>query len=446
MTRYSDQVELVAGGVVLRTWLEYSVDSKLLTPADGFTMAVAAADRARREELREALQPGKRVQLFIGSPDVGTGATIRQRGSLQLTGIIDSLDIKGDRGAGALFSVEGRDLAGALVDASVPVDLIRSSGTRLVDLVASAIAPWSSEPYRLTTVATDDTVGRDILTGRGDGNQAGRRRRNQARAHGIRSESFTRRARLAAEAARAPVSEYALANVDARTRRGSASGLVADDIARLTIRDARPRAGESVWEYIDRHARRLGVLMWLSPDGKLVLGSIRYDQPALYKLIRRERSDPNEPNNILSGGAVRNAADRVSSVTVYGRTRGENLERAASLATATDPEMAELGLLRPLIVQDGSIRTEEEAERRARRELAKGRANALVLRYTMAHHGQGRSDGTGPLYATHRIAAVDDEIAGIRGEYFITDRTFTKSREHGTRTELLLVEKGSIVL
>lgn len=439
MTYLSDQAELVVDGQLLSTWLDYSVDSKLLTPADGFRFRVAVPDPAQREQVRGLLAPGKRVQLYIGSPDVATGESIRQRGALQLTGVIDERRTTANRNEGVVFQIEGRDLAGFLVKASVPIDLLRNAGTRLIDLAHAAIAPWSGEPWNMRVVA-DDTAGRDILTG-GTPSDASSRRSRQARAHGVASDRFSRRARLAAEANRAPISEYALADVDVRTRAGSASGMVQDDIARLTVRDARPHAGESVWQFLDRHARRLGVLMWMSPRGELVLGSIRYDQPPIYRLVRRLANDPADPNTILSGGLVENVADRASSVTVYGRASGGDLARATVRATADDPEMAALGIYAPVTVHDNSIRTQAEADRRAQRELAKGKANAFVLQYTVAHHGQRNY-----LFATLRIATVLDESADVEGEFLIVDRTFTKSRRDGTRTTLTLVPKGSIVL
>lgn len=430
----SDYVELVADEKKLSTWTSYVVDSRILTPADGFRLTVQPSTREERAALKSWLTPGKRVKLYVGSENVGTGASIRQDRYLQLTGIIDQIDTKGDRGGGTEFLVEGRDLGALLVDPSVPINLIRESGTRFMDLARAAAQPYGIE------VVADWSAERDVVGGRARRTPRDRLQRQQAREHGIPQESYSRRTRLLAEVAGRPIDEVALADVEARSREGAANGLIQPDIERLTMREARPRAGETVWQFLQRHAERLGLLMWMTPTGKLVVSSPRYDQEPLYRFIRRERNNPEDPNTILAGGETLNAAERYSRVTVYGRARGDDIARSTIVATAIDEELEAI-LSRPLILHDNSIRTVDEALRRAKKELAKSKANAQALRYTVEHHGQGDN-----LYAIDRIAYVDDEIADVEGEFFMVTRTFKKSRDEGTTTDVELVPRGAIPL
>lgn len=430
----SDLVSLVADGQRLSTWSSYTIDSRLLTPADGWRLTCHPATSDERAALRHWLRPGKRVRLYVGGGDVSTGATIEQERYLQLTGIVDQRETQGTRDGGTEFQVEGRDVGALLVDASVPINLVREAGARFTDLARAAVQPWGIE------VVADWSAERDILAGRARRASSDRLHRDQAREHGIASDRYSRRVRVLAELLGRPIDEVAVAAVEAQSRTGSANGMVQPDIERLTMREARPRAGETVWQFLQRHAERLGLLLWMTPTGRLVLSSPRYDQEPLYRLVRRERNDTNDPNTILAGGETLNGGERYSRVTVYGRARGDDLTRSSIVATEIDTEF-EADVYRPAVLHDNSVRTVDEAQRRAKKELAKSKANAQILRYTVAHHGQGDY-----LFAIDRVANVVDEIAGVEGNYYIVARTFKKTREQGTTADLELVPRGSIPL
>lgn len=431
----SDFVFLEVEDQRLDVWTSYKVESDLLTPADAFSFELGvggiASDAGRRrrfDELRELVAPGARVKLYVG--DDVTGRT-RAR-YLQLSGRITEREVDADRGEGTTLRVSGYDDAWPLVQSHVPVSLVREAGTSFIALVRAAVEPWS------IPVITDANAARDILTGRAGLTSEQELLVEQARQQGISPALMRRSLVRRAAAAQKPLDEYLNTTASDRGRSRSSSGQTPSDLERLTLRDARPRPGETIWEYLDRHARRLGVLMWMSPRGQLVLGSPHYGQAPLYSFVRRFQNRADDPNTILSGPVRDTLADRVSRVTVYGRTHGSDVERARVRATATDPDMTV-----PIeqVIHDNDVRTEAEANRRAKRALAESQARARTVEYQLPDHGMGRY-----LYAADTMARVVDEWAGIDEAMYVTGRTFSRSREAGTGTSVRLARRGSIVL
>src|SRR5207253_1426485 len=50
----------------------------------------------------------------------------------------------------------------------------------------------------------------------------------------------------------------------------------------LKLEKAKGQAGESVYAFLSRHARRFGLLIWGTADGKVVFGRPNYEQKPLY--------------------------------------------------------------------------------------------------------------------------------------------------------------------
>lgn len=432
----SDFVFLEVEGRRIDTWTSYKVDSDLLVPADAFSFELGVgsggasiAEQARRfGELRDLCAPGARVKLYVGDDVTGRS---RSR-YLQLSGRITEREVDVTSDGGTVLHVSGHDDAWPLVRSHVPVSLVRTAGTSFMALVRAVVEPWGIE------VVSDASASRDILTGASGLSSEQELLIEQARQQGI-DPAFMRRS-LVRRAAREqkPLDEFLGVTASDRARERSSSGQTPSDVERLTIRDARPRPGECVWEFLDRHARRLGVLMWMSPRGQLILGAPHYSQTPRYAFVRRFESRDDDPNTILGGPVRDTIADRVSRVTVYGRTHGDDVERARCRATATDDEMP-LGI--EMVVHDNDVRTEAEAQRRAKREIAETRMRGRSVEYALPDHGMGRY-----LYAVDTMARVVDEWADIDEAMYVTGRTFMRSRDAGTTTTVRLARRGSIVL
>jgi len=431
----SDVAFIEVNGVRILDWTEYSMDSDLMTAADGFSFSVAMPreEEARRAELREALAVGSEVTFYVGR-NVQNGSP--QNRYQQMVGIIDDLRVDVTKDGGTVFGIEGRDLAGVLTDASVELDIDVRSNMRLVDLVRAAVDPYDIE------VVTDSFAARRTL-------QAGRHPQNErARSAGVGASSYSLTAQAEADRTGRPIDEVtgnfvsdAISDIQIRraSRTGYANVMGPGDVERLLIRDARPQVGETVWAFCARHCERLGVLMWFSPLGRLILSSPRYTQEPRYRAVRRYNSTASDPNNILTGGLAESIGDRHSEVKVYGRGNIRSSERQPVTGVATDDSWPS-ARSKPLYMQESSIRSSTEAARKALRELMTNKKDAYLLTYTLPDHGQN-----GYLFAVDSTIAVIDEPAGVEGTFYITKRTFQQDRSGGTMTSIRAVPLGSLV-
>lgn len=431
-----DYAVLEANGLAIDAWTSYSFQSDLFTPADSFrlTLGVGTSNsrdtRANIARLKERIAPGTKVRLYVGS---GSSR------ALQGVCIVDAVEVQNDANGGTVLTVDGRDQAAFLIRSAADPGVYAKDDT-LVSVARKAVAPWGIE------VTADHVAGRDLRQARVRKDKM-RRLQDKARSYGIPPAMLSEK--LAASIDRGTISiedfvEAAGSSLDqARATRlgvpfsGGAPGLSALAIYQLKVKDVRPQSGETVWEFLDRHAQRNGLLMSFDPQGRLVFAGLEYNQPPSYRLVRRMRGATHE-NNILSGGARHDLSDVYQRIDVYGRAKGGDAFRSAFHGIAEDASVPY-----PLVrrVYDSSIKTQDDAQTRAEYELARSRQGALGLRYTVAGHS-----ADGAVFATDSIAYVLDEVAGLDGPYYITARTFTRSASAGALTELTLVPPGSIVL
>jgi len=399
-----DFAKVTLGSSELSTWQSYEITSDLTTPADAFSLTVPMTGTYdQRRDVIRAMREGVRISVYISAePDAGT--TVE---ALQMTGVIDNLSVTGGRG-GTVLRIQGRDNGGLLTSAMVDPRLAVTSSTRLVALIGDLISDFGME------VVTDTALARQELTGMSQSESASALGRARARSGGSTS-----------------------ARAAARARRGH-GGLTRPEVERVSVRDARPRMRETVWEFIDRHCRRFGVMCWVDARGRLVIGAPDYDQEPIMRLVRTLAPTAEEPNNILEGGSTERWDGLSSEVTVYGRAHGQDGSRSRFVGHATNPNV---DVHRPVVIHDPSCRTTEEAQRRANEELGRQREDAFFLEYDVPHHGQGSR-----LYAIDTVLDVLDEEAAVEGLFYVVGRTFTCSRQEGAKTRLRLVPLGAITV
>ena len=439
----SESAFLEVDGARLPVWDEYSVDSDLFSPADGFSFGVSLPSDSRfstprsRAELREKLKPGRSVKLYVGD-DSELGPETR---FLQMTGFIDDADVTATRDGGTVVKVQGRDVAGYLVDASVDLRIAVTPEMKLLDLIRVAVEPWDID------VLADSFAASETL--RGNSRQrAGSRQRRGARAAGIRADRYSLSAQAEADRTGRPIEEVvgtapdtdpAAAQARLATRSAYANGLSPSDIARLKVSDARPQVGETVWAFIDRHCKRLGVMIWFAPEGRLIVSSPHYTQDPSFSAVRRYRSDASQPNNVLDGSVRQSIGERVSKVTVYGRGNPRTGSRTIPHGVAVD-ESWPSPFPKEMVIQDTAIKTDAEATRRAVRELNQRKQQSFMLEYELQGHGQGPV-----IYSIDTVMTVVDDAADVRGNFYVTRRTFQRSRTDGTKTSIQALPIGAIV-
>lgn len=461
-----EPVSIEVDGERLDVWTSYELDSDLLTPADGWRVSLAIGDvpraeqqRAQREfdRVRDLCRVNTSVRVYIGSDDAGPGFAPR---SLQLAGIIDERRTAATRDRGSEIQIEGRDVAAYLTDSAVPVSLTIEPDTLFLDMVRRVVEPWGLE------VTAESAEGRLLTTGQSRRETRERQRRMRAIDRGIAIGLYTREGEQLGQsptgaegATQAPlylgqVPAEGIAGVDTvddvldradpgelarlRASRRYANKLAPVDIETIKVKDAKPRGGETAWQFLDRHARRLGLMLWADPAGRIVVSSPNLKAETRQRLIRRRTSQADEPNNIIAGGCASSGAELYSEVRAYGRSRGGDATRSAIHASARNDAVP---FTRLRVISDSSLRSAEEAERRARRELRMGRLQSQVFDYTVSGHSQ-----FGALWATDTVVYVDDEVEGFRGSLYCIRRTFACDGKGGTMTRLRLIPPANFEL
>lgn len=471
-----DFAELECDSTLIDGWISYSVTSDLFTPADACRLSIGVGSSSARDlksaisKVKALLAPGKEVKLWV---------TAGGKRALQGAFTIDSQEIENEADGGTQVSVNLRDRAAKMLSAADPK--LYESGDTLVKIARRAVAPWPE-----IEVTADHVAARDLRQARVSKDKL-RRLQDKARSWGIPPRLMSEKiaasidkgtitfedfagaqaGRIGSSASGAGTSPtfpftgaYARPNVDRSVdplqapvtvplRSGyvgipysGATGLSSLQIYQLKVKDVRPQSGETVWEFLDRSARRNGLLMSVTPDGKLLFCGLHYDQEPSYRITRRIEGDRSQ-NNVVSGGYRLDLSDVCSDVIVYGRVKGKDVARSPfkGHATSSPSDATRVPYTKTLIIHDNSIKSQADAQHRAEYELGKSKQGALCLTYTM----RGHSD-SGLLYAPDTIAHVEDEVSGITGPHYLVERTFTRSNKQGPYTSLKLVPKGSIVL
>jgi prophage tail gpP-like protein len=423
-----DEVTIDFGASTYVGWTDYELTSDILTPADGWSVQLPMSGTIeQRHALKERIrsESGLRCFIYVRRSD----STDR---ALQLSGIIDDIGFSGSR-EGAILNVRGRDVGGLLCDASADVNLGVEESTSLLEVLRATCDPFGIE------VTAESFASRALLTGERAGGDPNTLVRRAARAAGIAERNGTRALVTGSGPPQtAHAGHLADARARARARLGHAAGLDGRDIEAISVSDAKPNAGETCWEFIDRQCRRFGAMPWIAADGKLIVSSPHYDQEPLYSLTRYLGRDSR--NTIVAGGGDESLAAQSSSATVYGRGPGRDTERTRFRGFA-ERNTSLMPLYRPLVVHDPSITSQDEATRRAKRELAQQNVSAFALEYEVHGHGQGPY-----LWAVDTIAEVVDEQQGVEGLYWIASRTFRGNRDIGRTTKLRLLPVGAVTL
>ena len=99
------EIRLIVGGYECKEWDDVTIDSQVDVPADAFSFSLYNPPLGH---LPEAIKAGTTAEIYYGD-------------ELILTGIIDKLKESVSR-AGRTLQLSGRDLAGQLIDCSVPIN------------------------------------------------------------------------------------------------------------------------------------------------------------------------------------------------------------------------------------------------------------------------------------------------------------------------------------
>lgn len=381
-------VYMVVGGVQFDFFTQYSCGSSMFeadSPFD-FTAPVMGDDEFRAN----TIDIGQVVEVYVRVP------AQRPQAILQYTGITKSVDYQVDRNGGAVVTVSGRNHLAPIVDCDVMPGFSVENVT-FADVIRKALvdpAPGHTFGfYKQSQIIISNDANRAICTGK-------------------------------VAAGKPPPSADA-----------------PPELETLKVDQAKPHAGETIFAYLQRHAIRMGLMIWGTADGQVVFGRPNYNQNPMYEISCR-RGPRGLNNNAIKFGRKRSIDHRATEIHVYGHSKGGDQMRSPIHAVVYDNDLRSRGLYRPTTLHDNNARTQAQAEQKARYEMTKQLQSADAINATVDGHSQD-----GAVWATDTIVSVScDDLGMVTEPRHIVARTFTRSREHGTETHLHAMPKNSIVL
>jgi len=207
----------------------WSTSQDIFTPADSWTMAVPTTSANRK--------------LFVSSVK-GSKVQVRVGGNLVITGLIDEVSEDTSTDATDLH-VSGRDMAGLLLDSTVPSDRLSVANQSLLTLAARL----SSEmwPDLIGAPVEDNGPSRYLITG-------GNYRAAKTSVGGeIQKKAFGKKSPF---------------------HSGTSN---------IRIRNNAIELGETIWPVLEELARQVGVHIWMTCDGHLALARPGYNvDPGAY--------------------------------------------------------------------------------------------------------------------------------------------------------------------
>lgn len=372
--RPSSDVRIIVAGRELSNWQSYEIESDMMQSADAFSFTVPN----HSGKLSGTVKRFDDAQVYVD-------------GALQMTGYVDDVCNTTDADGGAAMEIVGRDVFGQLVDCSA--EPATHHNVDLKTLAEKLSARWGIE-----WIVENETNRQTLLAAK----------------------------RRVAQAKRKAGNDKAVAKAQRHL-----AAIKAQIFLRVKV-----EPGETPMEVIQRQAKKSQLMVWASADGKGIIASPRYDQPALYSLYQYPRTSPRRHlNNILNTRVMRSGRDRFSSYRVVGSFTDDGEKSHRLESEATDSEVT---IERPLIIT-GSAKKLKEAQTEAQNEMQRRKFEGLVIELIVKRH-----TNNGQLWETDTLADLDDEVNGLSGPFYVTRRRFVAG-EKGQRTELTLHEPGVLL-
>lgn len=196
----------------------------------------------------------------------------------------------------------------------------------------------------------------------------------------------------------------------------------------------RPEVGESYWELLGRLAKKSRMGLWMSPLGVLSIGRPDYLAVPVATIINSNLVP--DSTNCLEVRFSHDITGQRSPVTVVGQA-GESDGLSPSYgptAVFADPTLSALGLVRPLTIDDGEIGSITQALARARYEVERRAFEARRLEVVVS----GALATPKAAWTPGQMVALQDDIHGLTGLWWVRSRRITMDRQAGTRTTLSL--------
>lgn len=438
-------------GKEIKNWQSYSLSSNFVAPCDKWTFRISGEDTTLYQEL---LVPGAKVQMSIN-------------GLIQCTGYIDDRNIRYDRRAGTIITVTGRDILSRLVNANADAKFRLKSDMTVADLIAPVLSL-----YDLGQLYNSEGTHLNVVTGRPNSESL------KATTYQVQEITYEK-------------GSNGLLVVDGNGKYVSSlqSKTVTEIVANLKpglkkipIKQMKCHPGEGAYAFIAKMIAREGLMLKAVADGSgLMAVAPTFDGPIYYKIINKKVETGK--NNVISCDNDINWAEQPSIIIAEGIGGGSEFGKSAlkvvmvNELTALDdsgnylPEvqnvmaqyqhallvpirpqvipsknfLATKHAFCPMYIKDDESKTLDQLKYFVTRKMAEHQMKALTVKYTVLGHTY--FDGSNDIpWAVNTLVDVDDDILNIHEAMWCLSRTFKKSRNEGTITELELIRPHTLLI
>lgn len=201
--------------------------------------------------------------------------------------------------------------------------------------------------------------------------------------------------------------------------------------------EARPHPPETIYAFVDRHLSRFGLMMWDAPDGRLIVDRPDVDQRPIYSMTMR-KGQASKTNNLLSATKTEDFEEVPRDLWVFGVGGGRDINRASvkfvqfdTTLFAVDPRLSYSA--RTAVIIDESIKTEAQAEARAKREMM--RRSLQKDTWVLETDGFSYWDGMEAFpYVINTIAGVQVDVAGGASGPYLNYNVTMRGNAHDSMT------------
>lgn len=408
--------------VNIQNFTSYTLDADFFVPADAFSLSI---EDDRADELNN--------KIVIGSPLV-----ISINDAPQLIGYVEKVDYHYVRGAGSQLHISGRDTLGLMSDAITPPNNTFTNTTTIKQILTSLFADFgiTTGKYSISDIAE---------------------------------------------------MSVATAGLVGSANRGKTPKAVAKSWLRQINRQIKPRKEEGYLEYAMRICKEVGLNIKLLPgttkayvntpiydrtspplfalnnrfstngsgspkQNNIKSGNLSFDYTRQPSVIISEMSGAQQPsfeinqqkvlmvNDLIGYNAFGDLYDELQAIVdKYSKTYGyylippsQGLSDAVPNLLVNQPDV--IGTIaRPMYLFDEHATNQDELIFFTLEKMSKHQDAFMHLEYEVKDHSFNKY-----IWQVNQMVSVSDDRLEMYSNYWIKRRTFSKSRDHGTTTRLVL--------
>jgi prophage tail gpP-like protein len=392
--RYSDN------GVEILDWESFDYNQNFLKPTCEWSFNIADPN-------------GNFVDTLVG----GVGIDIFINDKIQCAGIIEKITTSINPGGGTILHVQGRDIMAKVVENAINPKLQFPNNTTLESIIKAVLAPLG-----ITQIDDSDHTNLNVLTGK--------------RYPPDEDQGFNKKA----------------------------------------LKELKANYGEGCYQFLDKLMKRQGFMMWARADGKGVVVSQPNWKNNSELIVKHTQNIKNSTNNVLYGDKIVDITGQPTMIYCKGFTTG-----AAAPVVSSDvimineligldyegnplPEVIDIiaqyqdqgvkilnlrDVLIPLrqslyqkpintgaiFIKDKEAQDQGQLENFLKRTMAHIQVKMFNLHYRVVGHTQN-----GIPWAVNTLVNVIDDVLDIHEPYWVIEKTFHKSIDAGTYTDLKLIK------